>query len=177
MKSFVQILRDLFAPRVVEVEKIVDRVVERIVEKEVLPLRHRLLDFALKFYGIQEIAGAEANPIIVEMFKVAGGHQSDETAWCSAYVNYCCSQMGLPYTGLPNARSWLEIGRKVDKADFMDIVVLWRGKKIGWKGHVGFYIGGSQDSIFILGGNQENSVSIQAYPKRRLLNYIRVYEA
>jgi len=80
----------------------------------------------------------------------------------------------LPYTKKLNARSWLNVGKETDSPEQGDIVVLWRGDRDGWKGHVGFYVRESEKNIYMLGGNQGNRVQIAPYPKSRLLKYIRL---
>jgi uncharacterized protein (TIGR02594 family) len=133
----------------------------------------RLLNKALDYIGIKEMPGVENNPTILGFFKSIGQSwvQSDETAWCSAFVNYVCKSEGFEYTGKLNARSWLTVGTHIDEPARGCIVVLWRVDKNGWQGHVGFYVRHDGDYIYILGGNQDNSVSIKAYPKERLLSY------
>ena len=48
-------------------------------------------------------------------------------------------------------------------------IVFWRGKRDGWKGHVGFYAGEDADAFHVLGGNQGNAVSIVRIGRDRLL--------
>ena len=40
-----------------------------------------------------------------------------------------------------------------------------------WQGHVAFYLGETAGRIYVLGGNQSNSVSVTSYPKSKLLGY------
>jgi hypothetical protein len=49
-------------------------------------------ELACKHYGLKEIRGEEHNPVILKFFKEIGHSwvQDDETAWCAAFVNYCC---------------------------------------------------------------------------------------
>lgn len=138
----------------------------------------RLLKIALSQYGIKEIPGIENNPEIMKYFKV-GNHtwvQGDELSWCSAYVNYCAKKRGFEYTGKLNARSWLNVGMKCE-FNVADIVVLWRVSKDDWRGHVGVPVNEDENYIWVLGGNQSNMVKISAYPKSRLLKYIKLYPA
>ena len=105
---------------------------------------------------------------------VAGKIEKDETAWCSAFANWVCKKVGVPYSGKLNARSWLSVGVQVENPRQGDIVVLWRENPNSWKGHVGFYIRQTKNWVYVLGGNQNNAVNIQAYPKKRLLQFRRV---
>ena len=56
-----------------------------------------------------------------------------------------------------------------------DIVVLSRGTS-SWQGHVGFYVGSAGREIEVLGGNQNNAVSIASYARDRLLGLRRAGE-
>lgn len=107
------------------------------------------------------------------------GHKwvkSDDTAWCSAFVNWVCFQADVERSNKLNARSWLEVGQDVSlrRAREGDIVVFWRESETSWKGHVGFYIGDNGRDIYVLGGNQNNRVCIKKYPKDRLLSVRRL---
>ncbi len=131
---------------------------------------------ALEFYGLTEIRGTEDNPTIVKFFSEIGHSwvKDDETAWCSAFVNYICKVTGFEYTGELNARSWLGAGWEVEKPQVGDIVVFWRERRSSWKGHVAFYVSEDNDHVYVLGGNQGNKVQISAYSKNRVLSYRRL---
>ncbi len=129
---------------------------------------------ALGLYGLKEIVGKLDNPKIIGFFNELGfdgKKMKDETAWCSAFVNWCCKTVGLPYSGKLNARSWLKVGTSTTNPQIGDIVVLWRESRSSWKGHVGFFVRETSRHIYILGGNQGNAVNIKAYNKNRLLEY------
>ncbi len=132
---------------------------------------------ALGQYGIKEIPGVKNNPEIMKYFKEIGCKwvQDDETAWCSAFINWCAKSVAKPYTGKLNARSWLDIGEPIEGFQKTgDIVIFWREDPKGWKGHVGLFISETKDVIYTLGGNQDNQVCIKPYPKSRLLGYRRL---
>lgn len=136
-----------------------------------------LIKMAFSQYGVKEIEGQEDHPQIIKYFDELGydGERlKDETAWCSAFANWVAKKAGYNYLGKLNARSWLDIGQKVEFPKFGDVVVLWRESPESWKGHVGFYIRQTKRFIYVLGGNQRNSVCIKAYPKERLLEYRRL---
>lgn len=134
-----------------------------------------LLREILKYYGLKEYFGKEHNPAIVKMFHDLGYNwiNDDETAWCSAALNYFCFKLGLKRSGKLDARSWLKLPTINREPEIGDIVVLWRNNPNGWEGHVGLYI--SEDKatkrIYILGGNQDNMISIKPYHKSRVLGY------
>lgn len=135
------------------------------------------LELAFSQYGIKEIPGNEDNPEVIKYFNEIGFDGSklkDETAWCSAYVNWVCKKSGLPFSGKLDARSWLKVGCKVNTPKLGDVVVFWRESKSSWKGHVAFFIKEDGNFIWVLGGNQSNQVNISVYPKERLLAYIQL---
>ena len=132
-----------------------------------------MLSHAMDFYGLQEVAGEKHNPRILSFFELAGHKwvQDDETAWCSAFINFLAIRCGYESSGGLNARSWLKVGESMTIPTLGDIVVLWRDKPSSWKGHVGIFIKQDEHNVYILGGNQSNSVNISAYPAGRVLGY------
>lgn len=123
--------------------------------------------------GVSEVSGSGANPRIVEYLRSTslGGAMAatDETAWCSAFVNFCVEKAGFAGTDSAMARSWLKWGRGADTPVTGCIVVFERGAPPS--GHVAFYVSESGGKIKVLGGNQGNKVSIIAYDKARLLGF------
>ncbi len=135
-----------------------------------------LLKIALDQYGVKEYQGNKHNDEVLKYF-IEIGHQwvkNDETAWCSAFLNWCAKHVGLEYSGKLNARSWLTIGQEVECPEIGDIVVFWRSSPRSWKGHVGIYINQIDDEVFVLGGNQNNQVNISPYSKSKVLSYRRL---
>lgn len=132
---------------------------------------------AISQIGFGEVNGDADNPEILKYFDELGfdGKKlKDETAWCSAFVNWCAKTCGLEYSGKLNARSWLTVGEPLEEncePQIGDLVVFWRGSKDSWKGHVGIYMNKVDNWIFVLGGNQSNSVSVMPYSDSRLLEY------
>ena len=140
-------------------------------------LNTSILNIALSQYGIKEIRGEAHNPEVIKYFNESGfdGEKlGDETAWCSAFVNWCAREAGLEHTGKLNARSWLTVGKVTTNPQPGDVVVLWRSSVDSWKGHVGFFIKETEDQVYMLGGNQGNQVQIAPYAKNRVLNYIKL---
>jgi uncharacterized protein (TIGR02594 family) len=132
----------------------------------------------LSYYGLKEIAGDKHNPEIVAMFKELGfdSVKDDETAWCSASLNYVCKKLGYERSGALDARSWLKMPIKVLKPTLGDIVVLWRESPTSWKGHVGLFISQDINNVYVLGGNQGNMMNISPYPRDRVLGYRQVHK-
>ncbi len=122
---------------------------------------------------VKEVEGVNTNPRIAGYLASVGlGSSGDETAWCSAFVNWCMGQGGLKGTGKPNARSWLTWGRESLAAPvYGAVTVLWRNSPSSWMGHVAFIVGYAEDAVHLLGGNQGNAVKISEYPRSRVLGY------
>ena len=135
------------------------------------------INFAFSQYGITESPGSLDNPEVLKYYEsvdIPEYMKHDSTAWCSAFVNWCCKEAGKPYSGKANAKSWLNIGKEVDKPDLGDICIFWRENINSWKGHVGFYVNEDEHGIYLLGGNQSNRVCILKYSKHQLLKIIRL---
>ena len=132
-----------------------------------------MFSHAMDFYGIKEVPGEDNNPQIMQFFHEIGFSwvQGDETAWCSAFINYLAKVNGYEYSGKLDARSWLKVGEKMTLPTVGDIVVFWRDNPNSWKGHVGLFIRDDGNRIYTLGGNQSNMVRISAYQKDRVLEY------
>ena len=133
-----------------------------------------LISIALSQYGVKEVKGAKDHPQIINYFTSIGYNKTkfkEETAWCSAFVNWVAKEAGYEHTNNLTARSWLSAGKSIENPKIGDLVVLWRENPDSWKGHVGFLVKESKRYVYLLGGNQGNSVSIKAYPKSRVLDY------
>lgn len=133
---------------------------------KVLPTAYRIAE---KWIG----AGEYPNRRDLQKFFMAGGIKSDpvKEAWCATFVHSVLAEAGGQGTGKKTARSYLNWGKGTNDPQPGDIVVLKRGNK-AWQGHVGFFAGFDKDgNIRVLGGNQDNKVSIKSYDKRRLLGF------
>lgn len=133
------------------------------------------IPFALGKLGTAEIVGDKDNPDIVEFHQATGlKAQDDETAWCGAFVAWSLQKAKVPYNAAhaASARSWLSFGQPLTTPRPGCVVVFWRGSRTAATGHVAFYIGeDDKGRVWVLGGNQGNSVSIAPYPKDRVLGY------
>jgi uncharacterized protein (TIGR02594 family) len=142
---------------------------------------------AQRFMGLKETPGAMSTPLVLAMLKLDSKWiENDETAWCSAFVNFICHILELPRSRSLAARSWLNIGTSIPLSDAQvgfDIIVLKRGggnqpgpEIIAAPGHVGFFAGIAKDPsyIMLLAGNQGDMVSIAPFPKSRILGIRRL---
>jgi uncharacterized protein (TIGR02594 family) len=130
---------------------------------------------ALSYYGEKPIAGKENDPAIVEFLEATTypGPDTDEVPWCSAFLVWCFNQCGIETSANAAALSWLNVGEQIESPVLGDIVVLEYpiGGKKGH--HVGFVIREMYDTIFVLAGNQDNTVDIKLWNKADVLEYRR----
>lgn len=124
--------------------------------------------------GVREISGSGANPRILEYLNSttlsSSGNSSDETAWCSAFVNWCIERAEYAGTDSLWAKNWINWGRRITRPRPGCIVVWDRDTelhdgRIKDGGHVGFFIDEDVNNVTVLGGNQGNSVKEATYPK------------
>jgi uncharacterized protein (TIGR02594 family) len=134
-----------------------------------------MIKTALSQYGQKEIDGEAENPTIVNYAKEVGFKwvNSEDTPWCSIFMNWVAMKAGYEYTRKANARSWLDIGSVVDEPKVGDVVVFQRGNN-GYSGHVGMFICKYDDGVYVLGGNQSDSVKISKYKLKDVLGYRRL---
>ena len=94
------------------------------------------------------------------------------TEWCAAFINAVLEKNNIAGSNSLAARSFLKWGKKTNQPQIGDIVVFARGNN-NWQGHVGFYLDTVKynNKIYykILGGNQDDKVSIMYYPKKLLI--------
>lgn len=118
----------------------------------------------------REIVGSKHSPRVLQYHATTTLRAStDEVPWCSAFVQWCIAKAGFIGTRSAAARSWLQWGRELDEPRLGCIVVFKRGAPPS--GHVAFFIAERGESVYVLGGNQSNRVSIAAYSKRDVLGY------
>lgn len=129
---------------------------------------------AQRFVGIKEAVGHAANPQILAMLQLDDTWpQEDEVPWCSAFVNYVTWLLRLPRSKSLAARSWLSVGTPVTMTTAsvgFDVVVLSRGSG----GHVGFFSACEQDRVWMLSGNQGDTVCVASFETSRVLGIRRL---
>ena len=120
--------------------------------------------------GVSEILGARDNPRIRAYHAATTlGEQPDEVPWCSSFACWVIMRGGGRSTRSAAARSWLGWGAEPWSAlpSVGAVAVLSRGRAPS--GHVGFVVHWDARRLWLLGGNQGDRVSIQAFQKARLL--------
>lgn len=134
------------------------------------------IDIAYRELALQvrEIPGPASNPRISLYYRTMDGggvdYDDSEISWCSYFANFCFAELGQRGSGKSNARSWETWGRPVvGPPQRGNIVVLWRESISSWKGHVGFFVGYDGDNWLLIGGNQDDAISIKAFDPARVL--------
>lgn len=134
------------------------------------------IKYALKEYGVKEIAGAGSTETILawrDELNAAGanvtGFSNDDIPWCglfAAIIVYRRVRDAFEVVRNPLwARNWSNYGEKADTPSLGDILVFSRGSG----GHVGFYIAEDDHCYHVLAGNQSNKVCILRLEKERLI--------
>lgn len=128
----------------------------------------KILQEALKLYGLAEIKGSRHSDIIMglaEETDLTNVYTSDEIAWCGLFIAAVVKRAGYaPVAGPLWALNWGTFGVKGPVAQLGDILTFVREGG----GHVGLYIGEDANYYHVLGGNQGDRVSIIRIAKSRL---------
>lgn len=128
---------------------------------------------ARRYIGITEIPGEKSNPTIMSWAKKLGGwiaswYTNDDTPWCGLFIG------NLIATTLPEepllenplgALNWKKFG--VESRVVRGAILVFERKG---GGHVGLYVGEDRTHFHVLGGNQNNAVSITRIEKGRLVS-------
>jgi uncharacterized protein (TIGR02594 family) len=131
---------------------------------------HPNLNTAWKYYDYSEVTHRN-------QLKQFTGIDPVRTEWCAAFVNAVLEESGIEGSSSVSeypltARSFLRWGIGVKYPEAGDIVVFPRGNS-SWQGHVGFYMQtvyiGGIEHYAILGGNQNDKVSIDFYPSSKAI--------
>lgn len=152
----------------------------------------RMLLEALKLYGTLEFPGAPDNPVIVAWAdEVAAKHptdyatwaadwyRDDSIAWCGLAMAVCAVRANVdsrpdrnPPDKYLSALAWMGFGEGIPKgeAELGDVLVFQRAGG----GHVGLCVGTSPGYLHVLGGNQNDAVSITRITKNRLVGVRRI---
>ena len=126
-------------------------------------------------WGVRDVAGLRVR--IASYLSTVGDPLTDPrthktTEWCSAFVNWCMEKSGIHGTGHDNAQSWLGWGVPLPLPEWGCVTVFWRKAPDSDRGHVGFFLGYSQDGdVLLLGGNQTRNPQVCVRKYHHLLGY------
>ncbi len=127
---------------------------------------------ALQELGVTEYLDG-SNSRILEYFAMTSYPKeeiTDEIPWCAAFLCWCLERSGIKSTRSAWSLSFLKWGREIEDVQFGSVVVLTRTEDPS-KGHVGIVVGFDPLSIWVLGGNQSNSVCVQKFPRTSVMSY------
>lgn len=125
--------------------------------------------------GQKEIDGLAHNKRILEYHKITSLRaSSDEVPWCSSFACWVVEQEGVKSPRSARAADWISWGVKLEKPERGCVVLLSR---TGGSGHVGFFSHSEEGLIFLLGGNQNNEVSVAPFDISRVVAYLGAPEA
>ena len=132
------------------------------------------LAVALAEVGVHETRGGET-PRIMEFHRAArDGLDEDEDAWCGAFIAWLMAQTGHPVPDrAATARTWLTYGQEEPPAAprLGALCVLWRVSPDGWQGHIGLFLARRGGRVWLLGGNQSDSLSVTSFPEAQILGF------
>ena len=143
-----------------------------------------VIEFQKKYIGISEIKGKESNPFILKLIKwiIPTADDDSTTAWCAIWAawvlykhNVLTAKHILKYRSkLASSRFLASILEETKEPGIGDVVLLWRQSINSDKGHIGFMskdINFDKTYIFILAGNQGDSVSEMKFTKTRIVSF------
>ncbi len=140
------------------------------VIKPVIVLNNSWMKIANKEIGQKEVGGKGSNPRIIKYHaSTTLKANSDETPWCSSFVNWVIKEAGMQGTNSAAAASWLTWGEK-SSAKIGAITVIRNANAANSSltssgNHVGFLLQETATHYELLGGNQSNKVRTTYYPK------------
>jgi uncharacterized protein (TIGR02594 family) len=129
------------------------------------------LNTASALLGTREIPGPRNNEEIMRWARVTGlggEYTADSIPWCGLFVAFCMADNGwMPVNSPLWALNWNKFGFKLYEPALGAIMVFKRNGG----GHVGFYLSEDRYNYHILGGNQQDMVSITKVAKDRCVGY------
>lgn len=130
--------------------------------------RGDIMQIAMRFNGYDEKHNRKELQAMLEV-------DPAKTPWCASFINYVLAHAGYESTGDLTASSYHTYGLRVREPQQGDIVLLRREGGSGR--HVAFFYGWQFENgikyVQLLGGNQDNEVSIKSYPVASVVEYRR----
>lgn len=140
-----------------------------------MEVKYDIMLYALHQYGLHE-TDERTKRYFTEIGFTEENWANGSTPWCAAFVGWVLKLAGYKYLKTLHARDYLDIypSQTTDTPMLGDICVFWRGiSDDGSKGHVGFFVAENNELVYVLGGNQRDQICIRAYPKDKLLGYVK----
>jgi len=133
------------------------------------------LKAAIGELGQTEISGAKSNPRILEyrrMADIALGGDDGVVPWCAIFINAMLDAAGIKTSGSAMARSFAgsKAFERLD-APVVGCITVIASNRGPASGHVFFYTAENGICFQGLGGNQNDSVSIAMFQKKKLVGH------
>lgn len=143
-----------------------------VTEKKAEPDEPAWLTLAGDEVGTVEGIGKSNNPKVIRYFADAGfsGIKDDAVAWCAALVGAMLHRAGRKPSGSLAARSYESWGVGL-KAPILGCIATKKRGNSSWQGHVFFVVGANRDTVFGLGGNQADAVTVAAFKRSEITAY------
>lgn len=133
---------------------------------------------AREYVGLKEVKGTRHNPTIIEWLDEMGQFggeakawwRDDETPWCGLFIGWIMGMTGrYVVKEWYRAKEWASpLLTQLARPAYGCIAVLDRAGG----GHVGFVVGkDARGNIMLVGGNQNDQVSIAAFAPSRITGY------
>lgn len=188
IKLILKELVDLINKYFEEAEKITkapepEPVLKPVTTEKVIMFRNKaVLLQAASQIGITEVPGDKSNPQIMEYHKYSTIKNlfgwADSVPWCASFVCWALEKVGMGSTNKQLARSFEKWGVSVKAAPLPgDIVTFWRTSPKSGYGHVGFFVKKTTSGIYVLGGNQNDSVNVALFSTAKLTDIRRSSKA
>lgn len=130
------------------------------------------MEIAMKYLGVKETPGKASNPVVEEMFALAGFKGlKDDVPWCAAFVAAMLKKAGLPNEVEPKMRLWAASYARCGVAVKSPVWGAIGVKTRNGGGHVGFVVAANADRVWLLGGNQGDKVSVASFPRKDFIAY------
>lgn len=127
----------------------------------------RLIEEALKLYGVHEGAGITDNPTLLAWaveVGLGGEYVHDSIPWCGLFAALICKRADKTPVDHPLwALNWAKFGQASPQAGLGDVLVFKRNGG----GHVGFYAAEDATAYHVLGGNEDDQVNVVRILKSR----------
>lgn len=119
---------------------------------------------------VAETPGASETQRILDYFALGkiSLTPKEATAWCAIFANAALESAGVPGTGSAMALSFSRSQNfvRLPGPALFALNVWERGAEGSGLGHVNFYTGENDTHVYGVGGNQDDEVDIDAYPRR-----------
>ena len=127
------------------------------------------LTVALKEYDQARLVGPQSNPRIMEYLHSIPGTENltDKVDWASAFAEWSLNKVGINGPKNMKPKSWVAWGRQITEPKPGAIAIF----NFDGTEHVGFVLTDADDSLIVIGGNQETRVEVRRYPKSNVVDY------